>query len=360
MEDSEEDTGEKPYEATPRKLEEARKRGDLPRSADLTATAAMAGLVALALLPGGWVLTRLGALSQNLLEQADPLSAALLGGGSALGGGLIWAMAVAIAPAFLLPAGFVLATLIALKGLVIAPEKLEPKASRLSLVENAKQKFGAAGLFEFAKNAVKLLVYAALLWGFLALNLEPLLATIGQGPGQVAAELMRMMLWFTLLLVVVMALIGAVDYLWQIHEHATRQRMTHKELMDEFRQSEGDPYLKQERRSRAQEIAGNRMLDDVPSADVVIVNPTHYAVALRWDRKRAGAPVCVAKGVDEMAARIRERALAAGVPLHSDPPTARALHASVEIGAEITPDHYAPVAAAIRFSETMRKKARKR
>ena len=359
MADQEEDTGEKPYEATPRKLEEARERGDLPKSADLTATAAMAGLLALALLPGGWVLTRLGALAQNMLEQADPLSAQLLGGGTAITGGLIWAMILAIAPAFVLPAVFVLATLIAIRGLVLAPEKLEPKVSRISLVGNAKQKFGPAGLFEFAKNAVKLAVYCGLLWGFVVLNLDPLLATVGQGPGQAAGALVRMMLWFTVLLVVVMAVIGAVDYLWQIHDHATRQRMTHKELMDEFRQSEGDPYLKQERRQRAQEIAGNRMLDDVPRADVVIVNPTHYAVALKWDRGRASAPICVAKGVDEMAARIRERATEAGVPLHSDPATARALHASVEIGAEITPEHYAPVAAAIRFSEAMRGKARK-
>jgi flagellar biosynthetic protein FlhB len=102
------------------------------------------------------------------------------------------------------------------------------------------------------------------------------------------------------------------------------------------------------------------MLADVPKADVVIVNPTHYAVALRWDRESRRAPVCVAKGVDEVAARIREAAAMAGVPVRSDPPTARALHASVEIGREILPEHYAPVAAAIRFAEKMRRRARER
>jgi flagellar biosynthesis protein FlhB len=352
------DSGEKPHEATPRKLEEARKRGDLPRSSDLTATAAIAGLLALALVPGGWVLPRIGALGAVMLDQADPMSRTLVAGGAAASGGVLAALAIAVAPVFLVPAAMVLAALFALRGLVFAPEKLEPKLSRISLVANAKQKFGPSGLFEFSKNAVKLTLYGALLWLFLAFNLSDLIATIGQSPGQVSVVLFQMMLWFLALLLVVMAVIGAVDYLWQVFDHARRQRMSHKDLMDEFRQSEGDPHVKQNRRQRATEIATNRMLADVPRADVVIVNPTHYAVALRWDRKSPHAPVCVAKGMDAVAARIREVAAEAGVPLHSDPPTARALHANVEIGAAIGPEHYAPVAAAIRFAEAMRQKAR--
>ncbi|NCM97925.1 MAG: flagellar biosynthesis protein FlhB, partial [Rhodobacterales bacterium] len=133
-----------------------------------------------------------------------------------------------------------------------------------------------------------------------------------------------------------------------------------KEMMDENKDSEGDPHTKAARRQRGYDIATNRMLEDVPQADVIVVNPTHYAVALKWDRAARRAPVCVAKGVDEIAARIRERAAAAGVPIHRDPPTARALHASVEIGQEIRPDQYRAVAAAIRFAEAMRKRARQR
>ena len=128
-------------------------------------------------------------------------------------------------------------------------------------------------------------------------------------------------------------------------------------MMDELKQSEGDPLMKQQRRQRGQEIAMNRMLADVPKADVVIVNPTHFAVALQWDKTRA-APLCLAKGVDETAARIRELAQEYAVPLHSDPPTARALYAEVNIGEEIRPEHYRAVAAAIRFAENIRNKAR--
>ena len=135
--------------------------------------------------------------------------------------------------------------------------------------------------------------------------------------------------------------------------------MSFQEMRDEARESEGDPHLKQERRRRANDIASNRMLLDVPKADVVIVNPTHYAVALHWSRKKGEAPVCVAKGADEIAARIRELAAEHGVPLHRDPATARALFAMTEIGSEIAPEHYKAVAAAVRFAETMRRKVKR-
>jgi flagellar biosynthetic protein FlhB len=115
--------------------------------------------------------------------------------------------------------------------------------------------------------------------------------------------------------------------------------------------------MKASRRQKGQEIAMNKMLVDVATADVVVVNPTHYAVALKWEKGSGRAPVCVAKGVDEIAARIREKAAAAGVPLHRDPPTARILHATLKVGQEISQDQYRAVAAAIRFAEKLRQKA---
>ena len=134
--------------------------------------------------------------------------------------------------------------------------------------------------------------------------------------------------------------------------------MSRKELTDEAKNSDGDPAMKQQRRQKGIAIAMNQMMADVPDADVIIVNPTHYAVALKWDRMRGGAPECVAKGVDLVAAQIREVAQENGVPIHSDPPTARALFATVEIGDQIMRDHYKAVAAAIRFADRVRKAAR--
>ncbi|MHA1527614.1 MAG: EscU/YscU/HrcU family type III secretion system export apparatus switch protein, partial [Alphaproteobacteria bacterium] len=136
--------------------------------------------------------------------------------------------------------------------------------------------------------------------------------------------------------------------------------MSHQELKDEGKQAEGDPHIRAQRRERAHQIANNRMLLAVPEADVVIANPTHYAVALKWPRHDGSAPVCLAKGVDEIALAIRARAAEAGVPVQTDPPTARSLHGLVEVGQEIRPEHYQAVAAAIIFADEMRRKARER
>lgn len=132
--------------------------------------------------------------------------------------------------------------------------------------------------------------------------------------------------------------------------------MTRKELTDEAKEAEGDPHFKQKRRQKAQEIASRHMLADVAKADVIVVNPTHFAVALKWDRNKKEAPRCVAKGTDEVAGRIRELAQENGVPIHSDPPTARALFAEIKIGDQIALRHFEAVAAAIRFADSMRSK----
>ena len=186
---------------------------------------------------------------------------------------------------------------------------------------------------------------------------KTLVTTIQLGAQQSIAIMMRLALDFLMIVMLVSAAIGAVDFMWQKAEHIRKNRMSRKELVDEAKQQEGDPHMKGQRRQRAQEIAMNQMLGDVPGADVVIVNPTHYAVALKWSRLPGAAPECVAKGVDQIAFRIREIAEEAAVPIHSDPPTARALFAMVEIGQEVHPEHYQAVAAAIKFAEAMRAKS---
>ena len=187
-----------------------------------------------------------------------------------------------------------------------------------------------------------------------------ILATMSLSPEFVTVMLLELCLGFMLIVLVISMVIGGVDYLFQHNEHIRKHRMSRKELTDEAKEQEGDPHFKQKRRQRAQEIALSQMLGDVPKADVIIVNPTHYAVALKWDRLRGGAPICVAKGVDDVAAKIREIANENSVPVHRDPPTARALYATIDIGAEIWPEHYKVVAASVRFAETMREKMKNR
>jgi flagellar biosynthesis protein FlhB len=352
------ESSEKTHEPTQRKLDEARRKGEIPKSADLTTAAAYGGLLIVLLAVGGQIMAGAGGAAMVLLDQADRLGDAVTSGARPVVGGLMAQIGGALAPVFLVPALAAIAALLAQQGLVFTPSKLAPKLSRISPLSNAKQKFGSDGLFEFAKSAVKLILTGVLSGVYLWRNLPTLMASAATDPMPNARLLGQLAVEFLILCVLLLTVIGFADLLWQRASHIRRQRMSFKELRDEMKDSEGDPHFKAERRQRGRAIATNRMLSDVPKADVVIVNPTHYAVALRWDRMRGSAPVCVAKGTDEIAARIRSLASEAGVPIRHDPPTARALHATVEIGQEIAAEHYRAVAAAIRFAEAMRAKAR--
>jgi flagellar biosynthetic protein FlhB len=357
---SEDNDGEKQYEASEHKLAEARKRGELVRSAEINVAAAYAGLLLAATGLGLASLRAFGTEAMTLLDQADSLAPLVLAGGSGPLGGMLGQLFWAVAPWFLLPMIMVLAGLMAQRAIVFAPEKLMPKLSRINPFANAAQKFGRSGLFEFAKSFVKLVIISVILGLFLADRMPRIAVTQAFSPGMVVSELGRLIVEFLFLILLTAAAIGGADYLWQRAEHLRRNRMSRQELIDETKQSDGDPQMKGHRRQKAVEIATNKMLADVANADVVIVNPTHYAVALKWKRGSLHAPLCVAKGVDEIAARIRERAAEAGVPIQPDPPTARAIYATVEIGREIRPEHYKAVAAAIRFAERIRQHARER
>lgn len=355
-----EDGGEREHEATRKKLDDARGRGELVRSADLGVAAGYGGFLLVAAGLGGPALRSFGEGGIAMIERAGGLAGPGLAAGTATIFGAALAATLPVLPFFAMPALAVIAAVFAQRAWIFAPDKLMPKLSRIDPVRAAGQKFGREGLFEFAKSTAKLLLVSLLLGVFLTTRLPRILMAQGQDPSLAVADLLRMIVEFLFLVLISAAVLGVLDYLWQRHEHLRRNRMSRQELMDEIKQSEGDPHMRGLRRQRAEAIATNRMLSDVPKADVVIVNPTHYAVALRWDRAGGRAPVCVAKGVDEIAARIREAAATAGVPIHSDPPTARALHATIEIGREVRPEHYAPVAAAIRFAERMRQRARAR
>ncbi|MCB2124422.1 MAG: flagellar biosynthesis protein FlhB [Rhodobacteraceae bacterium] len=354
---STDDSGEKEHEPTPKRLDEARKRGEVVRSAEISLAAAYGGLLVAAIVTGASALRGFGDAGVALLARAEETSALVLHGGNTGTGKVMAAMLTPVLPFFIFPAVAVLVSLLAQRSIVATPERLMPRLDRIDPIANARRKFGREGLFEFAKSAVKLCLVSGLLGWFLAQHLPGALRAQGHDAGPVAAELARLILEFLLLVLALSAVTGAIDYLWQRQQHLRRNRMSRQELMEEFKEAEGDPHVKGQRRQRAEAVATSRMLADVPKADVVIVNPTHYAVALRWDRASRRAPVCVAKGVDEVAARIREAAATAGVPIRSDPPTARAIHATVQVGQEILRDHYAPVAAAIRFAEAMRRRA---
>lgn len=361
MSSTENDAAEKSHEPTPQKLEEARKKGDIAKSTDLSAAAAYLGLFVALGISGAWAAEQSGTVLAAFLSHADTLSPRILGaGGAGLSLGILGEALYGLLPLFLLPFLAVLLVILAQQAFVVAPEKLEPKLSRINPMEQAKNKFGLTGIAEFVKSSVKVLVIGLILSIFLLAETDRLIGLVRATPVAVPIEMMRTALGLLAQIMIVALAIAVVDYIWQRFDHARKLRMSFQEVKDEAKRSDGDPQLKAQRRQRGQEIANNRMMLDVPTADVVMVNPTHYSVALKWDRQNASAPVVIAKGVDEIALLIRERAMAAGVPIHSDPPGTRAIHATVDIGYEIDPDHYHAAAAAIRFAERMRKKAKER
>ncbi|SEW41305.1 flagellar biosynthetic protein FlhB [Cognatiyoonia koreensis] len=359
MSDAEDD--DKQFEPTQKKLDDARKKGEIAKSNDLITAAAYGGFLIVAMGMGSALLVGFASSLMGLLAEADALGRMTFAGSqNPLMGGVLLTTAAQAGPWFAGPAILAILALIAQRGLVFAPSKLAPKMSRISPISGAKNKFGRAGLFEFAKSTTKLLIYGVVLGVFLSFQMPRMIGAMHLTPAMVAVTLGQLVVSLLLIVLVIAAVLGIVDFLWQRAEHLRKHRMSRKEMMDETKQSEGDPMMKQQRRQRAFDIAMNQMLVDVPAADVVIVNPQHYAVALAWSRMPGTAPKCVAKGVDEVAARIREIAMEHGVPIHADPPTARALHATVAIGEEIAITHFKPVAAAIRFAEKVRQQARKR
>ncbi|SHJ05519.1 EscU/YscU/HrcU family type III secretion system export apparatus switch protein [Wenxinia saemankumensis] len=357
---SEEDGAEKSYEPTQRRLDEARRKGEVPRSADAATAAGYLGFLVAALAFGPASLLALGTTLMLPLDRADALAGAIFGtgphpaSGRPLAGGLLTGIGAAMAPWLLLPGIFALLAYVAQQALVFAPSRIAPKADRLSPLQGIKQKFGRNGLFEFAKSAVKLTIYGLILGLFVWMRMPTLVATLAMDPVIVTAQLGQIAIDLMWIVVIVAAALALIDVVWQRGEHRRRHMMSRKELRDEMKESEGDPQLKQQRRQKGVSLALNQMLAEVPKADVVIVNPVHYAVALGWDRAGGGAPVCLAKGTDEIALRIREIAVEHAIPIHADPPTARALHAALDLGDEIATEHYKAVAAAIRFADRLR------
>lgn len=353
------DEGEKSFEPSPEKIRKAREKGDVPRSTDLSVAASYVGLVLVASAVGAGSIQSLGNVLMGFLGRADTLGNLFFEGPpSAPMGRLILGTSSAIWSWFAVPAAAVLLVILAQRSFVVAGTRIKPKLSRISPISNAKNKFGRSGLFEFFKSAVKLCLYTFCVSLFLLSRSDVLIGVIHSSPGIAVGQMGRLFIEFMLFVCLIAGVLGAIDAMWQQAEFRRKNMMTRKEITDEHKESEGDPHLKMARRRKGQDIAMNQMLSNVPNADVVVVNPTHYAVALTWSRLPGAAPVCVAKGVDEVALMIRRLAEDNRVPIHSDPPTARALHATVELDEEIPEDLYRAVAVSIRFAEEMRRKAK--
>ncbi|HWX51595.1 MAG TPA: flagellar type III secretion system protein FlhB [Roseomonas sp.] len=344
---SEESGQEKTLDASPRKLQQARERGDLPMSREGSSFGVYAALLLALGVAGGLMARHFTEVLLPLLEQPDAFLELTEEGYRRAGAAFIEALAVALLPVFgLLVAGSLLPHLLQ-NTVVVATERLEPKFSHLSPMAGLKRIFGLKALFEFGKNLLKALAVAGACW----VVGKPLYEQAGQlaALDPVVFPVLSHKLLLTVLFAVtlVAAVVAAIDIGFQRFEYARRQRMTLQEMREEMKSTEGDPHVKAALRKKRRQMSQRRMMADVPKATVVITNPTHFAVALRYERGKDEAPVCIAKGVDKMALRIREIARGAGVVVMEDRPLARALHATVEVGEVIPPAHFEAVAKII-------------
>ncbi|GAP66683.1 flagellar biosynthetic protein FlhB [Mizugakiibacter sediminis] len=344
----ERDGQERSEQASEKRLREAREKGDVPRSRDFTAAAvtlaALGALLAtranigaqlLALCHGGFAIPR------EALADPRALTAAL--GAAALAALKLVApvLGTATAAALLAP--------LALGGWTFSGEALGFKFERLDPVAGFGRIFALRGVVELvkalAKFAVAAGVTALLLW-----QLAPQLLATGTGPVRAGAlRALSLVGWASLALAGSLLLIAAVDVPWQLYDYARRMRMSREELKQEYKETEGSPEVKGRIRNVQQQLARRRMMQEVPRADVVVTNPTHYAVALRYDEARMRAPVVVAKGADIVAAQIRDVAARHRIPTVEAPPLARALFRSTELGAPIPAALYVAVAQVLAY-----------
>ena len=345
MADNASDRTEQP---TAKRLEEARKKGQVPRSPELNAAAVVliagGGLQLLGTYMGGQLtgIMRAGlALSR---EQAVDETLALSGFSSAMIHGL-----VACLPLLALTAAAALAAPLALGGWNLSPGVLVPDFSRLNPATGFGRMFSKRGAVELCKAFAKFGVIATVAVMVLKNHSSELMGLSGEPVAAGLAHAAILTGHALLMLAGALGLIAAIDVPWQLYQHSASLKMTREEVRQEMRESDGSPEIKGRIRKVQQELARRKMMHEVPKADVVVVNPTHYAIALRYDDRRMRAPLVVAKGADIIAARIREIAAEHSVPIFEAPPLARVLFRNVEIGGEIPANLYAAVAQVLTY-----------
>jgi flagellar biosynthesis protein FlhB len=341
------DDTDRSEDPTQKRLDEALEHGDVVKSQEVSTWFVIAGaaLILLAFSGGmsGGISTTLRGLIANSYDIRVE-GTGFLNVIAKLGRELIAALAL---PLLLLMLAAVGGNLIQHR-LVWSMESLKPKLSKISPAAGLGRLFSKQALANFAKGLAKLALVGAVMTALLWPERDRLEGLVGADAAAVLAIVQRLALKLLGAVVAVLAVIAAADYLFQYRQWHERQKMSLRELKDEFKQTEGNPAVKAKIRQIRQTRMRKRMMAAVPTASVVITNPSHYAVALQYEAGM-NAPICVAKGADLIARRIRKVAEEHGVPIVENPPLARALHATVEIDQEIRPEHYKAVAEVITY-----------
>lgn len=346
------DSSEKTEQPTPKKIEDALKKGQSPFSREAPAFASMlAILIVLSL----WVGGKAGDFASRLARfHDDAASVDLASDADVLA---VLEAAYSASAVFLLP----IVVLLAVLGIVaaiaqspprIVPERIKPKLERISIQSGFKRVFGSQGLAEFLRAIFKFAVVGGATIFLLAGELPGVVRAIFMDPILIPAQLLSIAVRLVGVISTAIILLVAADLVWTRYKWRKDLMMTQREVKEEFKQSEGDPITRARLRSAQKDRSRRRMVGRVSEATVVIANPTHYAVALHYERGVGGAPTVVAKGVDKVALKIRTVAEDSDVPVVEDPPLARALYAAVEVDRTIPEEFYRAVAHVLHFLYT--------
>jgi flagellar biosynthetic protein FlhB len=350
------DDQERSEDPTQKRLDDAVKKGDVAKSQEVNTWFLLAG--------GTLALFSFGGFAANRLAQAFAEIFAKLHMVGSDGRSLIHLIArlmfevlIAIGPLLSIVVVAALASNMVQHSWVWTGESLKPKISRISPTQGAKRIFSKQSLVQFVKGLAKISLVSSVIVAVIAPQMDSITQLIGGDYTMILPVAVELIMQLLIAVVAVMAVIAALDWLWTRHTWYERQRMSLRDIRDEHKDAEGDPIIKAKLRQIRQARMRKRMMSEVPKSTVVITNPTHYAIALKYEKGMA-APKCVAKGVDALALRIRELAEEHRVPVVENPPLARALHKSVEIDQDVPPEHYKAVAEVIGYVMKLQKGVR--
>lgn len=350
---NQEDRSSKSEEPTDKKLQDARKKGDVPSSREPSNLMGVLSLCLITVFLAPTVFTSLAEVLSGPINAASSLEV-----GAGRTGmrdlGLVMNGLVASTAKVLMPIA-VLMVMAALFGVlvqgetVVSVERIKPKASKLSLIEGFKRLFSADAMVEFVKNFVKVAIIVGFTFWFGRDAIVNIWKSSDFVPESFMAYGRQAAIHVLVATTALLAFTATADVIWKRSQWLKKQRMSVREVRDEFKDSEGDPIIKAKRASIQRQRARQRLTTAVPTASVVVTNPTHYAVALRYEMGRDAGPVCVAKGADNIAAQIRRLAREAEIPIVESRALARTLHATVEVDEMVPVEHWRAVAEIISY-----------
>ncbi len=348
MSDGGQDDSEKTEEPTPKKLEESRKKGQVALSREVNNWVMLFTGTIVVLAIGPHSLTALKNHMQAYIEKAHLMPSVPGGMGFILGDSFWEVMGILTLPLIILVIAAFLGPFVQI-GPLIAPHTIKPDISKISPMAGFKRLFSLRSIMEFVKGILKIGIIGVI--GVILLY--PFYASVDHMVGLPVAVMMEELQILVLRLMsgilVVLLVVAVADLVYQRYEHHKKMMMSKQELKDEYKQTEGDPHVRAKLRQLRQEKARVRMMQAVPEADVIITNPTHYSLALKYKPEEMDAPILIAKGVDDLAMRIREAAKENDIPLYENKPLARALYDTVEVDQMIPEEHYKAVAEVISY-----------